>query len=265
MSHSHIKERYGLALVVETILVQLLTFATGIGLITIEISPLFLIFSTTLLALILSIILKHSRLWIILNGVTPSLVFFYISHSLPLLPISLVIIFLFIFFLPSFKDRVPYYPSNPRVYHELIKIVEEQTKQDGKKLNFIDIGSGSATLLLALASRFREHNFYGVELSPLPYLISKFRLLASRLTNLEIRMQSFWKINLSDYEIIYAFLSPEPMPKLHQKFINEARLNTIFISNSFQFQAKENRLILLNQAGRSKALYIYIKYDYSSF
>jgi hypothetical protein len=38
---------------------------------------------------------------------------------------------------------------------------------------------------------------------------------------------------LSRYDVAYAFLSPQPMPRLYEKVVAEMKPDTLFISNSF--------------------------------
>ncbi|MBT7232228.1 MAG: hypothetical protein HN861_04265, partial [Rhodospirillaceae bacterium] len=43
----------------------------------------------------------------------------------------------------------------------------------------------------------------------------------------------FWKLDFGDYDMVYAFLSPEPMPALYDKVRREMKPGTMFVSNSF--------------------------------
>jgi hypothetical protein len=42
-----------------------------------------------------------------------------------------------------------------------------------------------------------------------------------------------WNIDLSEFDVVYAFLSPAPMERLFEKVRREMKPGSIFISNSF--------------------------------
>ena len=69
-----------------------------------------------------------------------------------------------------------------------------------------------------------------------------------------------WAIKLSEYDVIYAYLSPEPMAKLLGKLRSEMRQDAIFISNSFALpNIQPARKFELTDFSHSR-LYIY-RYD----
>ncbi len=66
-----------------------------------------------------------------------------------------------------------------------------------------------------------------------------------------------WAIKLGEYDVIYAYLSPEPMAKLLDKLRSEMRPDALFISNSFALpEIKPTQQHDLNDFSRSR-LYIY--------
>ena len=75
--------------------------------------------------------------------------------------------------------------------------------------------------------------FVGIESAPLPFALAWLRRLLTSTRNLELKYGDFWKEDLSTYDVAYAFLSPEPMPRLFEKAKADMKAETQLISNSF--------------------------------
>ena len=129
-------------------------------------------------------------------------------------------------FLPTFWTRVPYYPSSQKVY----KIIETQLP-DNKNFRFIDIGCGNAKLLAYLSKRFPAASFEGLDLSPSAVIAAKLNCLGCK--NVKISLGDYWKKSFADYDYIYAFLSPTPMPDLQDKANAEMKSGSCLLINSF--------------------------------
>lgn len=95
----------------------------------------------------------------------------------------------------------------------------------------IDLGCGDGAVLRHLASRRPESSFVGIEHAPLPWLWA--RMAGGSLNNLVISRGDFWVHSLTDYDVVYAFLSPAPMPRLWAKACAEMPPGAILVSNSF--------------------------------
>lgn len=135
--------------------------------------------------------------------------------------------------LPAWWSQVPYYPSPKEVYDDVSQLLPK----DGE-FRFIDIGCGVGKLLNYLSLNHSNGHFTGVEISFLPYIMAKIRNITR--PNVEIRYKSFWTMNLSHYDYIYAFLSPAPMQRIWEKANTECKKGALFISNSFKAPANES-------------------------
>lgn len=150
----------------------------------------------------------------------------------------------------SVGDRVPLYLSSDAVW-EAVAGRFPQTPG----LRFVDLGSGLGGGVHWLASRFPEGQFTGIESSPLPWLISRWRLRG--LDNARIEYGNIWDYSLDECDVVYAFLSPAPMPRLWEKARREMRPGTLLISNSFIVPGVEpDECIQLNDRRRSR-LYLW--------
>lgn len=123
------------------------------------------------------------------------------------------------------SGQVPLYLSNASTVNALATLLDKHPKT-----RFVDLGAGIGSTVLPLARRFPGTHFIGVENAPLTWLIGRLR---SRSANLEWRWGDLWETSLHDADVVYAFLSPAPMPDLWLKAKAEMRPGTLFISNSF--------------------------------
>jgi SAM-dependent methyltransferase len=130
-----------------------------------------------------------------------------------------------------FRTQVPLYLSGPRVWEALAR--ELPAPAIGARFSFVDLGCGVGGLLRYLAAAYPQGDFYGVELAPLPALIAWLRLRLARLPNCQVRWGSLWSCDLAAYDVVFAFLSPVPMPELWLKAQREMRPGSLFISSSF--------------------------------
>lgn len=128
----------------------------------------------------------------------------------------------------SFRSQVPLYLSSSKVWKELEGLLQAQ--QPG--FRFIDLGCGLGGVLGHLARARPDGNFTGVESAPLPLLWSRLRTLGLR--NCKLRWGSLWGCDLSQYDVVYAYLSPVPMPALWDKARKEMRPGSLFVSSTFE-------------------------------
>jgi len=147
---------------------------------------------------------------------------------------------------PAFWTRVPYYPTSSATYALLLAQLPQE-----KQLHFIDLGCGFGDLIFFLAKHRPEIHFTGVEIGILPYLIASCRKFLGNRKNVSIRLRSIWILNLNEYDMVYAFLSPAPMPRLWEKVSVEMRPDCVFITNSFVVPAPANEEIAVKDSKES--------------
>ena len=123
------------------------------------------------------------------------------------------------------QSRVPLYLSNVTTAQAVLQLLPINP------CRFVDLGCDHGGLLRRLARARRDCSFVGVEHAPLPWLWAK--LASMRLPNVQIRYGDFWRLNLAPFDVVYAFLSPVPMPRLMDKVRAEMRPGAMMISNSF--------------------------------
>ena len=127
------------------------------------------------------------------------------------------------------RDRVPLYLSNRLTWSALAELLPERPDPA-----FLDAGSGLGGTLAHLARQRPRGRFTGIESAPLPYAFCWLRLRVLGPANARLAYGDFWQEDLSRYDVVYCFLSPEPMPALYRKVCAEMRPGSLFISNSFE-------------------------------
>jgi hypothetical protein len=125
----------------------------------------------------------------------------------------------------AIKTRVPLYLSSPRAADELARRLPA-----GGRL--IDLGCGLGGPLARIHKHRPDARLAGIEAAPLNWLITMLRLRASG-ARADIRLGNLWNVNLANYDIVYAYLSPAPMARLWDKALLEMKPGSLFISNTF--------------------------------
>jgi hypothetical protein len=149
----------------------------------------------------------------------------------------------------TFKTRVPLYLSSA----EACDCVAALLPAD-RPFTFLDIGCGLGTVLARLAPRFPDGEFRGLEIAPLPLVVSWLRARASR--RFRARRADFWNEDLARHDVVYAFLSPVPMSELWRKARAEMRPGSLFVSNTFRVDGVPADSVIPIAGGR-RALHVW--------
>lgn len=151
----------------------------------------------------------------------------------------------------SFRTQVPLFLSNRRTAETVAGLLPAE-----RPAKLLDLGSGTGSLLRPLARMRPDCRFEGLESAPAPYALS--RLLSRSQPNISLARGDFWNIPWSDYDVVYAFLSPVPMPQVWQKACAELRPGSLLISNSFPVEGVEPESVIEVSDRRGTQLYCYL-------
>ncbi len=130
-------------------------------------------------------------------------------------------------FWSTFRTRVPLFLTNKATARALLLALPQD-----RPVHLVDLGCGTGELLRRLAMSRPDCRFTGVENAPLPWLIARLR--NRNLRNVTIRRDDLWSVHLGQFDVVYAFLSPVPMPRLGRKAAIEMRADALLIANSFE-------------------------------
>ena len=124
-------------------------------------------------------------------------------------------------------SRVPLYNASRDAWTKLESLLPAQPG-----FIFMDLGCGLGGPVSHLSAARPEGTFLGVEASPLTWLAAWIRCW--RRKNANIVLGSLWSQDLGRCDVVYAFLSPEPMSALWAKAKKEMKPGSRFVSHSFE-------------------------------
>lgn len=153
-------------------------------------------------------------------------------------------------FWSTFRTQVPYWASGPRVWRAVAELLP-----NGRSVRVIDIGSGLGGFTLDLARRRPDATLTGVELAPLPWLVSWLRakLTTNRARFIRADYESF---DFADFDVVFCYLSPAAMPALYAKCLAEMKTGSKLMSYEFIIaQRQPDHVIPITQNGPS--LYVW--------
>lgn len=197
--------------------------------------------------------LSLGTVWQVLNLILPVAIITSAHVVIPTWALGVIAGILVLTYLPTLISGVPYYPTSEAMYRAVEKSLPK-TSAGAERMKFIDLGCGFGGLLRYLARARPDDHFSGVEIGVVPYLISA--ILCAPFRNISISFRSMWGLNLSEFNVVYAFLAPGPMPRLWEKVDSEMGAGTTFITNSFPVPSEASETITIGE-GRQSVLYIH--------
>ena len=200
-------------------------------------------------AALLAAALHTERWWLLLHlAFAPGVVLALRWPVPPAVYLGLLSLSLLVFGLP-FRTRVPLFLSS----RSAVAVLAQWLPQGSYSI--VDVGSGTGRFVTQMARLRNDCRVTGLELAWLPWAWSW--LVTRRLSNAQVGRKDFWQHSLEPYEVVYAFLSPVPMPALWDKARREQRAGSWLISNSFVVPGVQATGILEVNDRRRTRLYCY--------
>lgn len=197
-------------------------------------SPLWqLAFAQGALACVLSLAWRQPAWWPPLHAAFLPAILLTLQWNAPAWMYLAAFLLLLLFFWSTARTRVPLYLSDHKAWQAVASWLPEQ-----QAFSFIDLGSGSGGVLFDLEKRFPQGRFVGTELAPAPWLISRVRAWL-RGSRVQFMRRDYAALNLADFDVVFAFLSPAAMPALWQQAQAQMRKGSLFISLSFSVEGQE--------------------------
>lgn len=129
------------------------------------------------------------------------------------------------------NTRVPFYPSFPSTWRAMQHILEQHACD--KSLRVLDIGSGLGDVSMFLSRQRPQDQIDGIEIAPLPWLISAIRATFSG-RRTKFTLGDYRQMDFSQLDVVFAYLSPAVMADVWQKVHAEMLPGSLFISSEFQ-------------------------------
>ena len=216
-----------------------------------------LVATQAVLASIITMLLGLSRGWGLVQFILPWATWGALYLDIPSWAYLVCFILTYALYKNVGAERVPLYLSNQTTWLALEELLEDVDLRDN---TFIDLGSGLGGTVTYLGGKYPKWKFEGIESAPLVFIISWLRILISGQGigkgNVSVHFGDMWGVDLSKYNMVYAFLSPVPMARLLEKVKNEMHPGSFFVSNSFWADGVEfdERIELAD--GRKTKLYV---------
>ncbi|RKP46163.1 methyltransferase domain-containing protein [Pararobbsia silviterrae] len=147
----------------------------------------------------------------------------------------------------------PSLPSNARAARDVIALLREAHIAEDAVI--YELGSGWGSLAIALARAFPQARIHGVELSPFPYWVSRFR--ARRLPNLRFAWGDFTRRDLSDADVVTCYLMPGKMSGLADLLDAQVKPGTCVASIEFWFRGRQAAASRGGAQRQAVALYVW--------
>jgi Putative methyltransferase len=112
-------------------------------------------------------------------------------------------------------------------------------KQAGlpKQAIVYELGCGWGSLVIALARAFPDARIRGIEISPLPYWVARFR--TRNMPNVFLQRGSFFAFDLRDAQAVTSYLMIKPMPRLTDFLDRTLKPGTPVVSLTFWFRGRQ--------------------------
>ncbi|MDB5936601.1 MAG: SAM-dependent methyltransferase [Massilia sp.] len=191
---------------------------------------------------------KLAPWWLAIQLLFPVALLGAISLQLPPVLFRSGFLLLLLIYWSTFRTQVPYYPSGKRAWDAVAGVLPQ-----GRPVYVIDIGSGLGGLVLDLARRRPESTFAGIELAPLPWLVSRLRAPFAG-GNARFVRGDYERLDFADYDVVFAYLSPAAMDALWRKASAEMRPGSLLLSYEFVIATKAPDISIL-PTGPGPALY----------
>lgn len=184
-----------------------------------------------------------ARWWLPIQLLFPLALLAGLALRLPPWLAGLAFLVLLGWYWSTYRTQVPYYPSNRHVWQAVLAQLPQ-----GRALRVIDIGSGLGGFTLHLATARAESEITGIELAPVPWLVSRLR---AALTGSRARFVrgDYEQLNFADYDLVFAYLSPAAMPALWRKAQREMRPGTLLASYEFEIPVANGVKTILTTEG----------------
>ncbi len=173
--------------------------------------------------------------WLLIQFAFVPLLFAAAALQLPPAVYLAGFLVLLVLYWGAYRTQVPYYPSGPAGWHAVAAILPPGP------LRIVDIGCGFGGMVRHLARLRPDCAVVGVELAPLPYGVAKF-INAASAGGGRILHGDYQRLDFTEYDVVFAYLSPAAMPGLWAKARAEMRPGTLLLSYEFAIPGVESQI-----------------------
>lgn len=121
-------------------------------------------------------------------------------------------------------------PTLPWTRTQILALMDEYMTDD--VMSVYELGSGWGGMAKRIARRFPKLRVVGIELSPLPYIVSKFNMRR----NLTFKRANALNVDLSGADMLALYLTRDILAQFKPKFEAELKPGTIVIASGFEIE-----------------------------
>jgi len=159
------------------------------------------------------------------------------------------------FIMISFRKIVPYVPTPKRIIRIMIELAGIR---DGERI--CDLGSGGGRIIFKVAKTHKQNLVFGIENSPTLRIVSRFFLLFHPLIKKRIQIikQDFYNMDLTQFDVIFCFLTPNGLRILEPQF-QTLKAKSRIVSYMFPLENHQNFSEYIEQVSVKDSIYVYKK------
>jgi SAM-dependent methyltransferase len=181
-------------------------------------------FLAAMFALILVPIARLGPWWLVINAIfLPALIAALKLELSPLWALAALAV-LVLLYGRIWRSGVPIFFSSRTAQAALAQLLPPD-----RSISFLDVGCGDGRVLARLASGRPDSRFEGIEHALGLWFAARLRCRRLR-THCRVIRGNLWSRTLTQYDVVYAFLSPSVMERLWEKAQREMRPGTLLVS-----------------------------------
>jgi len=134
----------------------------------------------------------------------------------------------------TWKTGVPTVTSLPSARKKMIELLAKEAAQHkaaDRPFIVLDLGSGTGKLALEIGKALPSAQVTGLEISLVPYLISRLRCVLWRVKNVTFKREDFWPYLLADVDAVAIYMNGNIRERMAQKLQAELPPGAMVISN----------------------------------
>jgi Putative methyltransferase len=144
---------------------------------------------------------------------------------------------------------VPPMSSSPLEASDVVALLKQANLP--KHAIVYELGSGWGSLVVVLARAFPDAQIRGIEVSPLPYWVTRVR--TRKMSNVSLQRANFYQSDLRDAHAVTCYLMIKPMRKLAVLLDQMLKPGTPVVSLTFWFREREIAAVRQGQGLRGAA------------
>ena len=150
----------------------------------------------------------------------------YLKTYLDFLPLILVVVSIY-------WTRIvggPWVPSSMQIVNRMMELAEVNPDDV-----VYDLGCGDGRIILTAGLRYHARAV-GIEIDPLRYIWCQFLItILFQRKRIRIIFGNFYKMNLSEADVVMCYLMPDALVKLEKKLGQELQSKTRVVTNKYIF------------------------------